>query len=407
MMLFKLAWRNLWRSRRRTFITISSVLFAVLLALVLESMDRGSQELMVQNVVRYSTGYLQLQDTLYFDESHIDNAMEWDETRDAQLLADFPQIAYTLPRLESTVLAAGKERTRVAFVSGIVLEAEDRFNQISSRMRSGAFFSVGSEEAVIGTGLAQSLDLTLGDTLVLFGQGFQGVMAAGKYVISGILQHPVPDLNERVVYLSLPTAQFLFDAPGRLNHLKIVPTQPRQHARLAAALNAHPDYGAFTAYSWEELQPELLQTIALDQAGTFVFLLILYIVIGFGIFGTVLTMTLEREKEFGVLLAIGMQRVRLALIIFTETLIMNFIGVSAGIVLALPILLYFYYHPIPLGEGLEGLMAEYGMEAVLRFSLDPTLFYQQAVIVFSISMLIVIYPIVRVFQLDILQAARK
>ncbi len=407
MMLTKLAWRNLWRSKRRTWITISSVLFAVLLALFLESMDRGSQELMVQNVVRFSTGYAQLQDTLYFDESHIDNAMWCDDACMEKVLEDFPNIAYTVPRLETVALAAGDDKTRVAFISGIDYEAEHRFNEIGERLREGHFFKGTEDEVVIGTGLARSLDLSLGDSLIVFGQGFQGAMAAGKFVVTGLVQHPVPDLNERIVFMPLHQAQWLFDAFDRLNHLKLVPQQLRHHKRVVARINEHPDYEGVQAYTWEELQPELVKTIEFDQAGTMLFLLILYIVIGFGIFGTVLTMTLEREKEFGVLISVGMQRWRLAQVIFTETLIMNFLGVLLGVLAAIPVLLYFYFNPIPLGDGMETMMADYGMEAVLRFSLDPQIFFQQAIIVFGISMVIVTYPIVRVFRLDVLKAARK
>ncbi len=407
MMLIKLAWRNLWRNKRRTWITISSVLFAVLLALFLESMDRGSQEVMVQNVVRFSTGYAQLQDTLYFDEPHIDNAMHCDDACMEKVVADFPNIAYTVPRLESVALAAGDEKTRVAFITGINYEVEHRFNEIGERLRQGDFFTGREDEVVIGTGLAQSLDLGIGDSLVVFGQGFQGAMAAGKFLVVGLVQHPVPDLNERMVFMPLPQAQKLFDAENRLNHLKLVPHQLRHHQRVVDAINEHPGYEELQAYTWEELQPELVKTIEFDQAGTLMFLLILYIVIGFGIFGTILTMTLEREKEFGVLISVGMQRHKLAQVIFTETLFMNFMGVILGVLTAIPLLLYFYFNPISLGEGMENMMAEYGMEAVLRFSLDPQFFYQQAIIVFGISMLIVSYPVVRVFRLNVLNAARK
>lgn len=407
MILFKLAWRNLWRSKRRTWITISSVLFAVLLALFLESMDRGSQEVMVQNVVRFSTGYAQLQDTLYNDEMHIDNAMYCDDDCMEKILEDFPNLEYTVPRLESVALAAGDEKTRVGFITGIDYESENRFNNIGERLRDGHFFTGGEDEVVIGTGLARSLDLEVGDSMVVFGQGFQGAMAAGKFVVVGLVQHPVPDLNERIVFMPLHQAQWLFDAYDRVNHLKLVPQRLRHHQRVVDAINAHPDYEAYKAFTWEELQPELVQTIEFDQAGTLMFLLILYVIIGFGIFGTVLTMTLEREKEFGVLISVGMQRRKLAQVIFTETLIMNFLGVLFGLILSIPVLLYFYYNPIPLGEGMEDMMAEYGMEAVLRFSLDPQFFYQQAIIVFCISMAIVAYPVIRVFRLDVLKAARK
>lgn len=179
--------------------------------------------MMVQNVVRFSTGYAQLQDTLYFDESHIDNAMHCDDACMEKVLEDFPNIAYTVPRLESVALAAGNEKTREGFISGINIDAEHRFNEISNRLRDGHFFAGNEYEVVLGTGLARNLDLSIGDSMVVFGQGFQGVMAAGKFVVVGLVHHPVPDLNERIVFMPLHQAQWLFDAYDRLNHLKLVP----------------------------------------------------------------------------------------------------------------------------------------------------------------------------------------
>ncbi|MCC5918624.1 MAG: ABC transporter permease [Cryomorphaceae bacterium] len=407
MLLIKLAWRNLWRSRRRTWITISSVIFAVILALFLQSMDYGSQELMVQNTVRFTTGYAQIQDTLYQDEPNLDNAMVADDAFMAEIVEKFTDIEYVVPRLESVMLVAGEIKSRVGFVSGISPKNEHRFNGIKDRLEAGEFFNQEEGGAVIGTELAKNLDLSLGDSLVLFGQGFQGSMAAGKYVIVGLVRHPVPDFNSRIVFLQLHEAQWLFDAYDRLTHLKLVPKKMRHAHRLVSAVNAEESLSGYRAYTWEELQPELVQTIAFDRAGTLIFLLILYIVIGFGIFGTILTMTLEREKEFGMLISIGMLRGRLATVVFLETLIINFLGVLLGVLVAFPILIYFYYNPISLGAGLEEMMAEYGMEAILPFSLNPQIFVQQALIVFGISMVIVLYPLVRIARLDVLQASRK
>jgi putative ABC transport system permease protein len=407
MALLTLAWRNLWRNARRTWITVFSVVFAVLLALFLQSMDYGSQEMMVKNVVRFSTGYVQLQDTLYQEEPNPDNAMYFDEEMQADLLNAHPEIAYLVPRFEGFVLAAGELRTRVSMVVGIDAEAENRFNEIGTRLISGQFIKANAPEVVMGSGLAKSLELQPEDTIVLFGQGFQGAMAAGKYVVSGLIQHPVPDLNERIILLPLSQAQELFNAPDYLTSLIVTPHRTNRHKALAQKINQQLPEATLQAYPWETLQPELVQTIAFDRAGSLIFLLILYIVIAFGIFGTVLTMTLEREKEFGMLISLGMRRQKLALVIFLETFIINFLGVLLGMLLALPILLYFYFNPISLGEGLEDLMAEYGMEAILPFSLDPQIFIQQGVVVFFISMLIVMYPIIRIFTLKVLDAARK
>lgn len=407
MILFKLAWRNLWRNSRRTWITTFSVVFAILLALFMESMERGSQELMVQNMVRFSTGYIQVQDTLYKEEISLDNSMFFDTGLQQQLETEVGGVAFTVPRMESFALAAGEVKSRVAYVMGIDPESEHQFNDIKTRLAEGVFFDEGDSQAVVSAGLAKNLQLNIGDTLVLFGQGFQGATAAGKFVVKGTFRHPVPEMNETIVYLKLEDAQWLFSAYDRLTSLLIMPERPGKHQRLAHRLKNEDLLESYKVYTWEELQPELVRTVAFDRATTFIYLMILYIVVGFGIFGTVLTMVLEREKEFGMLISVGMHRRKLSFVILTETLIINFMGVVLGMVLALPFLIYLYYNPIPLGEDLGALMADYGMEALLTFSLDPHLFLQQGIIIFCISMLIVLYPISRILTLNVLNASRK
>lgn len=407
MILLRLAWRNLWRNSRRTWITTFSVVFAVLLALFMESMERGSQELMVQNMVQFSTGYLQLQDTLYKEEISLDNSMFFDESLEQKIKTRVEGVAFTVPRLESFALAAGELKSRVAYVKGIDPQREHRLNDIKNRLLDGVFFDEGDSQAVVSAGLAKNLNLNIGDTLVMFGQGYQGATAAGKFVLVGTFKHPIPEMNETIVYLKLEDAQWFFSAYDRLTSLMITPERPARHQQLANTLKNEDFLKDYKVYTWEELQPELVRTVAFDRATTFVFLMILYIVVGFGIFGTVLTMVLEREKEFGVLISVGMHRRKLSFVILIETLIINFMGVILGMVLALPFLVYLFYNPIPLGEELGTVMADFGMEALLPFSLDPNIFMQQGLIIFCISMVIVLYPVSRILTLNVLEASRK
>ncbi|MCC5924904.1 MAG: ABC transporter permease, partial [Crocinitomicaceae bacterium] len=401
-----LAWRNLWRNKRRTWITISSVVFAVVLALFLESMDRGSQEGMVRNSVQFGTGYIQIQDTLYNSEPSIDNTLWLPEGLLADLQTSHTEIATLIPRLQAYGLAAADEKSRVVMINGIDAEREHVLNGLQDRLIEGAFASE-NNQIVIAAGLADYLGLSIGDTMVLLGQGFHGATAAGKYAVSGIVQHPMPEMNQSMTYLSIEAAQWLFDAEQRLTSLIVHPKNPNRHAQLAQTLREDERLKDYTVYTWEELMPELVRTVEFDQVATLIFLWILYVVIGFGIFGTVLTMTLEREKEFGVLISVGMHKWKLALVIFIETLAINSIGVLVGLLISLPVILYFYHNPIPLGEDMAGIMEEYGMDAVLPFSLDPEIFLQQGIIIFIISMVITIYPMARVMGLNVLKAARK
>jgi len=128
-------------------------------------------------------------------------------------------------------------------------------------------------------------------------------------------------------------------------------------------------------------------------------LLILYMIITFGIFGTVLMMTAERKHEFGILLSIGMKREKLATVLVMESMFMAAVGVVAGLIAVFPLLLYFYHNPIQFSERAQKAMEEYGFEAVMPASLDPQIAYTHALIILCISITLSIYPIIHVMRM--------
>jgi len=137
---------------------------------------------------------------------------------------------------------------------------------------------------------------------------------------------------------------------------------------------------------------------------------ILYIIIGFGMFGTILMMTTERIYEFGVLISIGMKRWKLVMIVIMESLFINFLGVIAGMLGGFPILYYFFKNPIQLsrfGANLDDFTEQYGIEPVLNFSLDPEVFYSQGIYVFVIACVITAYPVWKLLNLNVISALRS
>jgi putative ABC transport system permease protein len=406
MMYLKLAWRNIWRNRKRTLITMSSVLFAVILSLFARSINEGTQGKMIENMVRFNTGYAQVQYYAFFDEPSLDNSFEADKELVGQIGNANRRIISVIPRLESFALAASEEKSKGAMVLGIDPDAEQQLNNLRDKIIEGDFFVPGEDVAVISEGLANFLNLNLNDTLVLIGQGFMGMSAAGKYHIKGIVKLPFKEMNDQLVYLSLETAQWLFAAEHRLTSLLIMPEEERYTQQVIKdvekVLNEE-----LVVLSWRQLMPELLRALEFDKVSDSILLLILYMVVGFGVFGTILTMTLERFREFGILLSVGMQRYQLAAVSFIETLMIAFGGVIGGLSLGFFVLLYFYQNPIPLSGDMADITAEYGIEPVMYFSLAPEVFYSQALVVFVIAMLISLYPVVQIFRLNILKAARR
>lgn len=153
--------------------------------------------------------------------------------------------------------------------------------------------------------------------------------------------------------------------------------------------------------------PDLLEFIKFDMAGSYVLSVILYVVIGFGFFGTVLTLTLERRREFGVLLSVGLKRRLLSLIIFLETLLVSISGVVIGWILTAGVLFYFVQNPIRLTGDLAQSIMDYGWEPILPVSLDPQMFVSQGVIVFFLAVSISLYPMVNIARLNIMEASRS
>lgn len=406
-MYLKLAWRNLWRNRRRTLITVSSVFFAVLFALFLESLERGAHNLMVENMTGFQTGYIQVQDARFESEPSLDNSFYFDDPFAESVYGASEHIAWLIPRIETFMLASGDEITRGAMVLGIDPGAENRHNDLQSRLTAGRMMEPGDGSAVISEGLARRLDLAVGDTLVLLGQGRFGNTAAGLFEVGGLIRHPIREMNNQMVWLSLADAQWLLAAEGHITALLVTPDPPRLSGQVAEQLRATLPDEEYRVLTWQEMMPELLEALEFDQAQTRIIMGILYVVIGFGIFGTILTMTLERLKEFGILLSIGMQRVRLALVLFMESIFMGAMGVISGSAIGFLVVLWFNRNPIWLGDDMEEIFADFGFEPVLPTALAPDIFLWQAAVVFVMTLLICLYPSLKVLRMNVMEASRR
>jgi len=398
-----LAWRNLWRNRKRTLITMSSVMFAVLLAIVMTSSQKGAYERMIEGMVKYSVGYIQIQDVLYHEEPSIDHTMLFDDAIKEVLQQNEDNIAFYVPRLQNFVLAATDDKTRGAMIMGIDPEMETKLNDLSDNMVEGAFFLPDDDGILVAEGMARILDVGVGDTLVLLGQGFQGATAAGKYHIQGIIDLKIPDLNNNMIYMPLTSAQWFFGAEQRLTALIVMPENPRHTDQLAMALLAGVDNEWYTVLTWEELLSDLLTLMQFDMAGGQVMTLILYIVISFGLFGTIVMMMIERKKEFCLLFSLGMKRRLLASVCFLEALFISVTGSIFGLLLSIPIVAYFYYNPIRLTGDMAIMMADYGFEPVLPFSAEPSVFIGQMLVILILSFVIGLYPVYKVFRLKIME----
>ena len=401
----KLAWRNLWRNRRRTIIAISSIVFSVLLASWMRSMQEGSYDSMIENSVKFYSGYLQVQDTAFWDERTLDNSFEATSEL-KQNIEKIEDVTLVSNRIESFALAANHFKSKPALIMGIEPEAEDQITNISKKIKKGEFLKNGDKGAVLGEGLANYLQLDVGDTLVMISQGYHGISASGLFPIIGIITHPNAEFDKRLVYLDIETARDFYSAYDLSTSLVVMTGDHYQVKHLKRAIaKLLPESNR--VMTWVDMQPELQQMIESDRGGGLIMLGILYMIIAFGMFSVVIMMVKERSREFGVVHAVGMQKHKLSIIMFFETIFIGLIGCTIGLAISYMFCYYFYLNPIPLSEEMAQATEQYGMEPYMFFSLKSSLFYSQMILVFIISVFISIFPIYNISRLKITKAMRS
>ena len=399
-----LAWRNLWRNKRRTLITVASVFFGVLLSTLMSSMQEGSYSSMIDNIVKFYSGYIQIQNEEYWENKTINNSMEPTQELYAKA-SSVPEVTHIATRLESFALASSKEITRGSMVIGINPEKENEITELKKWVIDGQYFNHDDNGVLVGNALANYLNIQVGDTLVLIGSGYHGASAAGKYPIRGLLKFPNPQLNKEMIYMDLKTCQDFLSAENLVSSM-IIMVEDQYSLRPAMRKLREKVDSPYALMSWDEMHPELLQMVEGDRAGALIMKAILYLLIGFGIFGTIMMMVAERTREMGVMVSIGMQKFKLASIMFLETIYIGFIGVLAGFAGSIPVIAYFFHNPVKLSGNAAETMETMGIEPYMYFSWLPSVFYNQVLVVFIMTAVVAIYPVAKAVGLKVHLALR-
>jgi putative ABC transport system permease protein len=404
-MILKLAWRNLWRNKRRSFITIASILFAVLFVVFMRAFQLGSYEAMTRGVVNMYTGYAQIHLNGYWDDQTLDNVMPYRKSFEDSLLK-VDGVKSVIPRLEGFALSSFVDKTKGTLVIGANPEKEKEILKIEELLFDGEVISSTDNQIMISEGLADYYKMSVSDTLVLLGQGYHGMSAAGKYAVKGIIKFRNPTLNQNTVIMSIPQAQWFFSTGNQVTSLILEKEEFTKVETLVADVSKKVDLNTFEVLDWKTMLPELVQSIEADNVGGVIMAFILYMIIFFGIFGTILMMTAERKYEFGILISIGMKRIKLGMVILYEIVFLGIIGVLSGYLLVYPLIIYFYINPVRFEGEFAKTFEDMGFEPIIPTSLDPAIPITHALIILIIALVLSIYPILKIQHLKPTEARR-
>jgi putative ABC transport system permease protein len=332
-MLAALAWRNLWRRPQRTVLSLISIALVTSLLVFMLSFQAGVYGVMKEATLRIFDGYAQLQPSGWADDPTLDRAIEHPVAlaREAEGLRG---VSAAAPRVNAFAILAHGARSYGAAVVGVDPARERRVSSIASTIRTGRYLAPGdSNAAILGETLARNLDLTVGGEVTVLGEARDGSVAADVLCVVGIYHSGVPDLDRSIMEMPLARAQDTFGMEGAANTIAV------GGPSLIAVNNAMPSLrnlghrAGVSVSDWAALEPAVREGIDLKYAVAMMFYATLVVVVAFIILNTLLMSVLERTREFGMLLALGMRPGQIGAMVWIELLGLALLGCLFGLLL--------------------------------------------------------------------------
>ena len=403
-MLLKLAWRNIWRNKRRTFITLAMIQFAVVLATFMSAFRIGIIDAQVENVVGGYQGYGAINDTSFLNEPNIENTVLFNDSI-KHYLNEKPDIKAYSPRILGVGMMTCGEKFKITKITGIEPRLEDSLTHLSSFVVRGRLMNQ-SGEVVLGSRLSKRLKADLDSVVFVTGMGYHGNTANMLLKVVGIINLSNLEEDKRLAFITLDEAREGFALYEGVN--QIVLGFNNNSDAISIVRELKDDFELPTqVYSWSELNESLYMLVQVNDAANVIISSILYFVISFGLFGTILMMLAERKREFGMLIAIGMKKSKLAYVVYLENLLMGIIGTTIGFFIAVPLVYYFHETPIDLTGQMADDIEKYGFEPTVSTSMSLLIFLGQAMAVLSITLIFSLYSIFKIRSLNAIKAMRE
>jgi putative ABC transport system permease protein len=405
-LLLKLAWRNIWRNKRRLLLTLLAIAFATFATLAMRGVQLGTYAVNINNAVQMFSGYMQIQREGYRKNpslrlNYVLNKSLTDK------INSISQIKAYSPRVYGDGLISFKDNSFGTAVFGIDPQKEKNVTNVMNRVNEGKFFSSDTtNEAVIGYKLLENLKAKIGDEIVILSQGFDGSLGNMKFKITGTVKMGSSELDGMAVFIGLAKSQELLALPNRIHAIVINTGSLDEIEPVKEELTKKINNKELAVLSWDEVMPDFKQSIEFDNISGKLYLLILILIVAFGILNTVLMSVVERFNEFGISLSIGMPQMKLVYLVFIETFFITVLGLLLGNIIGWGINYYLIENPIHFGSELAKIYEEYGFLPIMVSSLDPMIFINTTLTILAVSIVVCFYPAYKVYKLEPLKGIR-
>jgi len=335
--MLKVAWRNLWRNRTRTIVTITAVAITYALYLVMAGIQEFTYGQMEEAAAKAAGGSVLVQGA-GFQDSQLNDILIGDPEGTVATVRQVPSVSEVSPRLMINGLLSTSASSSAARLLGVDPVAEARFQDLTPYVSSGTFLTGAEDDPIVlGAAIVEELQLELGDRVILTATDPRGEMRRALFHLSGVLTTGSKLTDSTLAFTTLAAAQKALDAPGALSQIGILGDEPPDvvAAGVKRALGISPESGEIEVLTWAEAMPDLVGFIEMDRAYGDVFAIVLFIVVLFSIMNTFLMVVMERVRELGLLSAIGLGPGRVAALVLAETLYLALVAMGVGLGLGL------------------------------------------------------------------------
>ncbi len=387
MIISKMAFRNIFRQRRRSFLTALTMAGGFFLVSISLGLNFGMYSDMIETFTRKSYGQVKIHESTYLEQQSLYKTIsDWQPL--AEKLRSIPNVSAVAPRLYSGGLFSVGSRTAMGSLTGIDPIHEELAFGFNRHIISGNPLNDSGGGVFLGEGLAKSLRATVGDTLFVLTQGADGSMANELYPIVGVV-NTGSDMNDKVsAYLPLKTMQELLVLENRVHELALLSGKKGWSEKLATVVTPYLPEGT-KAFPWQEFLASFKRAMKADQESGYVSLVLIMAIVAGGILNTVLMAVLERRREYGLLKALGTTPRQIFALVFSEMSYLSFISIGIGSLLALPANIFFAVHGITLPEP----MTYGGMNfSVMHGEVSVAAFLIPAILVMISTMIVTVYP---------------
>jgi len=401
-----LAWRNLWRHSRRTWLTVGAMVFSNVLLVFLISLQLGSYQMMIDNSLAAFSGHIQVQHRDYLDDRKIYQVVPGASGL-ASRVREQLGVDSVAARAEAFALASSEQRSFGILLTGVQPQREPLVSTFPGLLRQGRYLEEGgAEEIVVGAVLAENLKVGPGDEVTFLGSGRDGSFAAAIATVVGIVETGIEEVDRGIAQVPLAWFQQVFTM-GDAGHSVVIRLPSLDGvagavARLEVMLADQPELAVL---DWDALQPGLRQAIASDMASAWFMYGVLLLLVAFSVLNTQLMSVLERTREFGVMLALGMRPGRLARLVGMETLLLAGLGLVLGVLLG-ALLTWYLSHTGFTYPGMEEMAAKFNLPGRMYPKISLLSLLVGPALVFLGAVLAALYPALRLLRLQPVAAMR-